>query len=109
MILIGLRRAEGLKQPGQAGRVIAIEPDREVRAAERRQQPEPGAYELAHPRQVNRSIRRKAPPVGVAAVAIGFSLAAVVFACGLLTAASVNTEDPAGLSGRDLPAAPRAG
>ena len=48
-------------------------------------------------------------PVGVAAVAIGFSLAAVVFACGPLTRASVNPEDPAGLSGRDLLAAPRAG
>ena len=48
-------------------------------------------------------------PVGVAAVAIGFSLAAVVFACGPLTGASVNPEDPAGLSGRDLLAAPRAG
>ena len=33
-------------------------------------------------------------PVGVAAVAIGFSLAAVVFACGPPTGASVNPEDP---------------
>ena len=48
-------------------------------------------------------------PVGVAAVAIGFSLTAVVFACGPLTGASVNPEDPAGLSRRDLLAAPRAG
>ena len=48
-------------------------------------------------------------PVGVAAVAIGFPLAAVVFACGPLTRASVNPEDPAGLSGPDLLASPRAG
>jgi hypothetical protein len=56
MILIGLRRAEDVEQPGQPDWIIAVEPDRVVGAAERRQQREPGGPELARSRQVNGSI-----------------------------------------------------
>jgi len=33
LILIGLHRIEGVEQPGQPRRIIAVEPDRVVRAA----------------------------------------------------------------------------
>jgi hypothetical protein len=61
MILIGLGRAEGVEQPAHRDRIIAVEPDRVVRPAERRQQREPGASELTRSRQVDGSIGGKAP------------------------------------------------
>jgi hypothetical protein len=47
--------AEGVEQPGQSGLIIAVESDCVVRSAERRQQRESGASELARSRQVNGS------------------------------------------------------
>jgi hypothetical protein len=49
-------RAEGVQQSVQSGLIIAAERDCVVRAAEGRQQREPGASELVRSRQVNGSI-----------------------------------------------------
>jgi len=53
MILIGFRGAESVEQPGQPGRIIAVEPDREVWSPERRQQQVSGAPQLVRSRQVD--------------------------------------------------------